>query len=105
MERHQIDEGAVKEMDREIRKVVEEYKNLERKSSNIEELKADARKLEQRLEELRSNEAQLQRRFKELDQEEKHHLRDLDETSNLFSQITRLSAILLIFLEAHLSFI
>ena len=67
MERHQIEEGAVEEMDRQIRKVVEEYKNLERRSSNIDELKADARKLEQRLEDLRGNEVQLQLRFKELD--------------------------------------
>lgn len=80
MERHQIEEGAVEEMDRQIRKVVEEYKNLERRSSNIDELKADARKLEQRLEDLRGNEVQLQRRFKELDQEEKHLLRNLEET-------------------------
>ena len=87
MERHQIKVGAVEEMDRQIRKAIKEYKNLER-SSNINVLKADARKLEQRLEDLRGNEVQLQRRFKELDQEEKHLLRNLEETSK---QLIRIS--------------
>ena len=36
MDRHQIEDGAVEEIEHQMRQVVEEYKSLERKCSNVE---------------------------------------------------------------------
>jgi len=87
MDRHQIEDGAVEEIEHQMRQVVEEYKSLERKCSNVEDLKTDVKKLSQRVEQLRAQEVQLQQRLKELEQEEKHHLQRFEEMKGKIGSI------------------
>ncbi|EFX84298.1 hypothetical protein DAPPUDRAFT_314991 [Daphnia pulex] len=79
MEKHQVEEGRAEMLERQIKAITEEYKAIEKKSSQTEELRAEAKKEEQRLEEISAKEVQMQQRCKELQNEERHLVQRLEE--------------------------
>ncbi|XP_046656188.1 kinetochore protein NDC80 homolog isoform X1 [Daphnia pulicaria] len=79
MEKHQVEEGRAEMLEQQIKAITEEYKAIEKKSSQTEELRAEAKKEEQRLEEISAKEVQMQQRCNELQNEERHLVQRLEE--------------------------